>query len=80
MMNDDDLMNDAIDAQIQQAIGRSRASTLHGMAQAPGVPQQGLNDNDGDEGTLAMMAEDDDEDDKKQGGGLGGIVGSIMGG
>jgi hypothetical protein len=79
-MNDDDLKNDAIDAQIQAAIGQARGNTLQGMTQAPGVPPMGTSDNDADDMTVqSMQAEDDAEEAKKKqgGGGLGGLVSGV---
>lgn len=79
-MNNDDLLNDAIDAQIQSVIDRSRGNTLRGMMQAPGVGQP--EDDLADEGTLAMIAEDEEEQAKKAqgGGGIAGALGGILGG
>lgn len=81
-MFDDDMKNDAIDAQIQQGIGRLRGNTLQGMAQLPAVGPAG-GDNDADDAiTAQMIAEDEAEQAKKaqsSGGGLGGMASSVMG-
>jgi len=79
-MNDRDLINDAVDAEIQAAISRSRGNTLSGLKQmpvAPGVPEENE-----DSMYEAMLQEDEAEQaakSKQGGGGLGGILKSVMG-
>lgn len=84
-MFNDDLKNDAIDAQIQQGIGRLRGDTLQGMAHPPGVPPIGADGDADDSITAQMIAEDEAAEaaKKDKGGGMGGImdmVGSFAGG
>ena len=84
-MNNDDLMNDALDARIQQAVANSRGSTLEGMAQKH-VPTDPDADAEYAEGLKGIAGETEEEDEKKkQGGGLdigsiAGMAGSMMGG
>lgn len=79
-----DRINDAIDQQIQGAIGQSRVGSLRRlMPQAPGAPTAEAVE---DEGSLfdEMLAEDMAAEQEKQkqggGGGIAGIIGSVMGG
>lgn len=76
-----DDVNDAVSAQIQAAIGRSRENGLRGMTQAPGVAQ--IDPGEADEATGlrgladAMVKEDEEEARKKAAGGGGMDIGSI---
>ena len=85
-MFNDDLKNDAIDAQIQQGIGRLRGDTLNGMVHHAEGSGEMEGDHDADDSiTKQMIAEDEAAEaaKKNKGGGMGGImdmVGSFAGG
>ncbi|MDX2014147.1 MAG: hypothetical protein SFW67_28370 [Myxococcaceae bacterium] len=75
----DDMMNDAIDAQIQAALQRSRGNALEAMrpamAQATEEPE--------DQSMYEQMVAEDmaaNSQPKSGGGGLGAIAGKLLGG
>lgn len=87
-MSNDDLVNDALDGKIQEAVGQSRGNTLHGMQS---MPIEGIKDGDYDDNGMRGIAktltdEDLEEEKKKKSGGgmdigsIAGMAGSFMGG
>ena len=77
----DDMMNDALDARIQQAVSQSRGNTLQGMVKDHSIAD--LSSDDEYAEGLKLLAGEEEEEKKQGGGGLGaiaGMAGSFMGG